>query len=484
MKHFLAMSRKKKIIVSILCLLALYLIYLILGATLPFLGSPDVSQHYKDSFNISKFYGDAEGVDRACVIESSQDALDIRLHMIEQAQEELAISSFSIKADRSCREITSALYAAAKRGVNIKIIVDGLTGTIDMKDDIMYYALGSHPNVEIRYYNTLNLLKPWTVNGRLHDKYILVDHKLLLLGGRNISNYFLGEYNLNVLSYDRDIFVYNTAFDSDHRDDSVITQVWDYFDKIWDCEYSKTVFNSKKYTKKVLASTVSLENEYESLKKDRPELFKAVDYTIITVPTNKITLISNPIHIMTKEPYVWYELTQLMRNAKKRVYIHTPYAVLNGDMYDELTRINELVPDVQMLINSRAGGDNFCASSDYTLNKKKLLKTGIQIHEFQGAHSMHDKSLLIDDDISVIGSYNLDMRSTYLDTEVMLVVHGTEFNQQLQSCIDAMEAQSLPVLPDGSYGTNGDVIPLTMSTGKKMLFGISSVVFQLFRYLL
>lgn len=485
MKRFHAMSRKRQILISILLLLGVYLLYVIVSATIPFMGSPEVSQEYKDNFEIQNFYSDTIGIDRAAIVETSQDALDFRLHMIEQAKSDIAISSFSIKHDQSCHEIASAILAAAQRGVNVKIIVDGLTGYIDMDDDPIYYALGTHPNIEIRYYNKISLLRPWTANGRLHDKYFLIDDKLLLLGGRNISDYFLGEYNLKSLSYDRDIFVYNTEAGFGNKQ-SVIYEVWDYFDTIWDCEYSEPVFDSiaNRKKEKVETAKVSLEHLYQTLKTERAELFTSIDYTAVTVPTNKITLVSNPIHIMSKQPYVLYELGELMKNAKQRVYIQTPYAVLNRDMYDLITDINNTVPEFKMLINSRAGGDNFCASSDYTWNQSKILKTGVSIYEFQGAYSMHNKSLLIDDDISVIGSYNLDMRSTYLDTEVMLVVHSKELNQQLESCIYAMEAQSLPVNEDGAYGTNGDVTALTLSTKKKALFGISSVVFQLFRYLL
>lgn len=46
---------------------------------------------------------------------------------------------------------------------------------------------------------------------------------------------------------------------------------------------------------------------------------------------------------------------------------------------------------------------------------------------------VHTKAVLLDDRLSVVGSYNLDMRSTYLDTELMLVIDSKELNQQIQS---------------------------------------------------
>lgn len=486
MKKLKHMSVRKRILTSILFLIITYLIYFILCITIPFIRSPDVSREYKESFHIQKFFSDMVSVDRASIIESSQDALDIRLQILEEAKERIAISSFSIKNDRSSKEVMSCVLAAANRGVQVDILVDGLRGYIDMEDDPIFYALGSHPNVEIRFYNMFSFLRPWTGNGRMHDKYILIDDKLLLLGGRNISNYFIGEYNTSVLSYDRDILVYNTAASSKASKESVITQVWDYFMTVWDCEYSEQVFDTidKKDEKTVARAYDTLEQIYQSIKTKRATLFTPLDYTRLTVATNKITLVSNPIHIMSKQPYVWYELSELMKHATKRVYIQTPYAVLNQDMYQDLEEIQASVPSFKMLLNSRAVGDNFVASSDYTMNRARIIKTGVKIYEFQGKYSMHDKSMLIDDNISVIGSYNLDMRSTYLDTEVMLVVHGKEFNQLLEDCIQAMEDQALPVLADGSYGENKDVKAVLLSTEKKMLFGVCSVVFQLFRYLI
>lgn len=45
-----------------------------------------------------------------------------------------------------------------------------------------------------------------------------------------------------------------------------------------------------------------------------------------------------------------------------------------------------------------------------------------------GDHSCHAKAVLIDDRMSIVGSYNLDMRSTYQDTELMLAVDSKELN--------------------------------------------------------
>lgn len=476
-----------KVLKILLFTFLIYLLYFIIGVTIPFIRMQKVSDDFKSNFSIDDFYQDSIGVDRAMVVEDSNDALSLRLHMINEAKESIIFSTFSIKQDKVCEEIFSAIYAAAERGVQILILGDGLSCSVDMGKNPMYYAIGTHPNIEIRFYNNLNLLKPWTFNGRMHDKYIIIDDKLLLLGGRNTSSYFLGDSNTGHLSYDRDIFVYNTAANTEQSKNSVIADVTDYFYSVWNLDENEIEFDKIPSSKKkqVAAAHEMYKETFARLQIEQPELFQPFDYTKITVPTNKITLISNPTHIMSKEPYILYQLYELMKQAKERVWIQSPYLVLNDDMYEMFHTLQKEVKDFRVLLNSTAVGDNFMASSDYTFNRKKVIATGANLYEFQGTRSTHNKSVIIDDDIAVIGSFNYDMRSVYLDTEVMLVVNGTEFTKQLASYIETMQQElALPVLSDGSYGTNGNVVPAKMSTFHKIIYPITSVVFQLFRYLL
>lgn len=480
------MLRKNRKILTgfFLCLL----VYIAAGALFPFIRTKQVSQEFKDSFQISSFYGnEGKSVDRAAIVETSMDALSSRIQMIHQAKERIVLSTFDIRPGESCDDIFSSVLEAADRGVQVQILVDGLYGSLHMKGEACFYALGSHPNVEIRFYNIPSLAAPWTINGRMHDKYIIIDDKLLLMGGRNTFDYFLGEYNLERLSYDRDVLVYNTASGISRSSDSVIHQADAYFQAMWDKPYCKTVFDSIPlfFHDSANAAREEYRAHYIQMAKQMPELIVSdFDYTPVTVSIKKATWISNPTHIYAKEPWVFYQLQELMANAKERNYIHTPYAVFSSDMYQAMSEICTQVPDTTMLLNSTAVGDNFMASSDYTLNRKHILKTGLKLYEYQGDHSSHGKSVLIDHDLSVIGSYNLDMRSTYVDTEVMLVIHGEEFNNMLEANILSMQASSVKVTLDETYEnpSNVEIKPLTSS--KKRLFSITSRLFQLIRYLI
>lgn len=460
-------------------------LYVVLGALLPFANTKQVDEMFARAFTPEKFYGSSDtSVDRAAIVETSTDALTKRMQMIHQAKERIVLSTFDIRDGTSVNDIFSALWEAAERGVSVKILVDGMYGALHMSENPLYYAISQSPNVEIRFYNIPNPLKPWTINGRMHDKYLLVDNQYLILGGRNTFDYFLGEYNLKKLSYDRDVFIWNTAAE-DGEQSSVLFQVNDYFQTIWDSGYCKPVFSKSPghLKKEIEVSRETLRKHYQDAVTKVPDFaLDAPDFYSATLPIQKATLISNPIQPLGKEPYIWYQLNQLMQRAEKRVYIHTPYAVFSKDMYRDASNIK--VPQFTMLVNSTAVGDNFMASSDYTRNRSKILETGITLYEYFGDLSSHGKSVLIDHDLSLIGSYNVDMRSTYVNTEVMLVIHGEEFNKELERNILAMEQEALKVNSDGTYEPNPNVNYQELTQTKKFLFSITSRLFQLFRYLI
>lgn len=368
--------------ISLLC----FFLYIVLGALLPFGAVKNETGNLTDE--ISRFYGESEEKERAALIEENEDALLTRLSMIEEAEEEIILSTFDIRTGNSTTDVFSALIAAADRGVAVKIYVDGLYGMIHMRGRELFEAAGSHENVEIRFYNEPNLLRPWTVNGRMHDKYLIVDDHFLLMGGRNMFDYFLGEGDSNVRGNDMEVLIWQ---EDNGKGTGAIAQVKAYFSQIWNQKYSKAVFEDKsgKGTQQELAR---LRNHYITMKKQ--EKFPVSEnWKTRTVEIENALLVTNPNHIMKKSPDVWYTLYELMRQAKESVIIQTPYAVFSKEMYEGIAQIAKNVPETKLLINSRAAGDNLVASADYTKNWTHIVQTGMPVYEYQGEHSCHGNAL-------------------------------------------------------------------------------------------
>jgi len=349
---------------------------------------------------------------------------------------------------------------AADRGVHIRLLVDGMESWIDMEGNPYFYGLSSHENVEIKLYNKANPLKPWKMMGRMHDKYLIADGKRYILGGRNTHNYFLGDFPGHK-NYDRDVLV---VCDEPEKENSV-NQLLEYFETIWEQEDSGYFHDNKKLAnrKSVKNAVLELQNGYQKYFEENKERICDTDYTDETFETEKIALVSNPIHTGSKEPVVWYQLGELMKNAKNRVKIHTPYIICNDMMYNTWEEIAENVSDFSIMTNSVANNGNPFGAADYAKNRNRILSTGINIWEYEGGYSYHGKSILIDDDLSVIGSFNMDMRSAYLDTELMLVIRSKDINKQLEEGMMEYERVSRQVLEDGTYRDPYHVEPIELT---------------------
>ena len=474
-KHFLAHK--------LLCLVLLIFVYLITGATVPFMRFPKLRPETAGEFDPSAFRNGVPGADRAALLETNESAWEERIRLMARARERIVLSTFDMRPGESTMDILAMLLERADKGVQVQILVDGFSGAIRMEGKALFYVLSSHPNVEIRIYNPMNPLFPWKLQGRMHDKYVIVDDQAYILGGRNTFDYFIGTYTDKNVSRDREVLIYNT------KPGSMETSLWEleeYFQQVWNLEVCKPFHNDEGLAQKekVKEQRALLEERYVQLKEKAPELFDMEwDYEQHTYEAGSIRLISNPTGIYAKEPVVFYKLVQLMKEAGERVVIQSPYVVCNAYMCEQLTSLKEAVPDVKILLNSVENGDNFVASSDYLRNKDKILNTGIPLFEYDGGISNHAKSILIDDDLSVIGSYNLDLRSSYLDTELMLVVESRELNQELGGYMEEMEADSRRALPDGTYEVPEHVTVEEVPFWKRAAWSVVGFLLQPFRML-
>ena len=240
--------------------------------------------------------------------------------------------------------------------------------------------------------------------GRMHDKYLIADGKRYILGGRNTYNYFLGDFPGHK-NYDRDVLV---VCDEPEKENSV-NQLSEYFETIWNQEDSGYFHNNKKLAnrKSVKNAVLELQNSYQKYFEENKERICETNYTDETFETEKITLVSNPIHTGSKEPVVWYQLGELMKNAKNRVKIHTPYIICNDMMYNTygIRTIGEL------------------ARTDPSFLERQLGKMGLVIYSF--ANGWDDSPVSAEGyqaPIKSIGNSTMTPRDLENDQDVQIIL--------------------------------------------------------------
>ena len=186
-------------------------------------------------------------------------------------------------------------------------------------------------------------------------------------------------------------------------------------------------------------------------------------------------MLSNPIEAENKEPYMWYAITQLMKQGNHTTIV-TPYIICGKEMYSDLTNLTQKNKKIDIITNDVASGANPWGCSDYLNQKKKIWNTGVQVYEYMSEHSSHTKALLIDDDMSLVGSYNMDMRSTYQDTELMLAVDSKELNKRMRQEIEENKTYSKTIGTNKEYIYGENYVPKELGIGKKIMYGIFRMI--------
>lgn len=413
---------------------------------------------------------ESSATERVLNIEDNTDALVWRLRLINSAKENLVLVTFDFRDDNSGNDIMSALYDAAERGVEVKILVDGMNEYLYLKDSETFATLAAHENVEVKVYNPISFVKLWKDNYRMHDKYVIADDFAYIFGGRNTDDLFLGDYQ-DWHNEDRDILVYEETPGGGES----IQELNTYFETIWNSSYCK-VFSGKS------GDDEGLKSHFLEVQTLYPEAYTETDWEEETFAVNSIELCTNSIEAGNKYPALWERMVEEMKNAEQ-ITVQTPYIICSSAMYDDLAEICETA-ELEIIINAVEIGSNPFGCTDYLNQKKNIQKTGLTTYEYTGEHAQHTKAVLIDDNISIVGSCNFDMRSVYIDTEMMLIIDSEELNSRLRDVTEDLKASSVCVSPDGTETEGQDYEAIEISTGKKITYNIMRAITLPIRHLL
>ena len=414
--------------------------------------------------------------DRVKAIGNPTEALAVRLSMVRAAEDYVDVVYYAIDTDESSQAFLSELVDAADRGVKIRLMVDGKMGGLPKK---YRRALASHPNIEFGRYNPVKIYRPWTLFEGLHDKIILVDNKYALTGGRNVGDpYFAMANPLAANKHDWDIFMVKDSSDGPL---SIVDAIESYYEDLWTNKLNRQVKAKKSDPEKIQ----ELLADGKIFLADKGDLYNRPisDFVDATFPAKRIKVFHNPLEARfgKNEAWVLNDLTDLASQATTSAYVQTPYATGTKPIMDFLSVLGENL-DTTFITNSLYSANNIMASPNYLFQRKKFLDTGINIYEYLGEESIHGKALVFDDQITLVGSFNMDSRSVNLNTETMVVVDSPAFTQDFLSQIQPTMDQSLQVGWDNKFIQREGFDEPEVERGKKTKFFMAYVLFRLIQF--
>lgn len=305
------------------------------------------------------------------------DGYDLFKGMIEEidkAEKYIFLEYFIVASGVMLDELIEHLELAASRNVEIKFIYDYVGCNVPKvlsKKDLA--RLRSIPNCEIVSYNPPGISLNLGINYRDHRKILLVDGCVAFVGGINIADEYIHE---------KDRFGF-------WRDNGMKI--------VGDACYNYLILFAKNW---YMTTNTKLEiDKYKSNKQ-----FNSLAGYIFPFgdgPHNKL----NPAYDL----YI-----KLIENAKKSIYISTPYLIIDNIFLKAIA--NQAKSGVEVIFLVPEIADKKLVYLMTENNFTEILNAGGKIYKFKGGFN-HAKTLVVDDEYAIVGTVNVDYRSMFLHFE-------------------------------------------------------------------
>ena len=167
-----------------------------------------------------------------------------------------------------------------------------------------------------------------------------------------------------------------------------------------------------------------------------PELKGSYNQEESPIRDSEVKILDRTSIVSTATDEIGPKLLNLVKSAKKKILIENPYIVLSQPMLDSLKDAGERGVEIILGTNSPASTDSDVTQAFFLEDWPKVLATtpNMKMFVITGERKLHAKSAVIDDEASLVSTYNLDLLSTEINSEVGALIWGKEFaNDQMKS---------------------------------------------------
>ena len=329
----------------------------------------------------------------------AHDLFDRLIQDIDDAKEHLFLEFYIIDPQGRVNEVLEAIIRAAKRGVDCRLLADDFGSKTFLKSHWPRSMMQVGVRVEASL--SVGLLKSVSkrTDLRNHRKIIVIDQSIGYTGSLNLADpdYFKRDANVGawvdiMIRLEGHIVsslavVFNTDFIFDH--------VGTDFDK----------------------------SDIMKLPQNTPNENFARDAVLQLIPSGPESYSS----------LIYEVIVSAIFGAQKRITITTPYFVPDEAIVLALCNAAKRGLEVRVILPHKV--DSLMARFAGQAVFSEMLRAGVQIYRYQGG-MLHTKSILIDDDISFVGTVNVDMRSFYLNLEITMAVYDRFFHKALSRVVE------------------------------------------------
>ena len=346
------------------------------------------TEHYKDMIYLHLRNNDAV-LTQDNDVEIFNDGaakFDALIQDLELAKDHIHFQYYIIRLDNLGKRILEVLIRKAKQGVQVRVLYDDM-GSRNLRKRHFKELIEHGGQVEAFFPAILPLINP-RLNYRNHRKIVVIDGRIGYLGGFNIGDEYLGLKKKFGYWRDTHLRIEGSAL---HPIQTRFILDWNQASANQDIEYDDKYFPIIPLKGSVSMQIVSSgpDSEWEQI----------------------------------KDGYL-----KMIFRAKKYIYIQTPYFIPDVSFIDALRIACLSGVDVRIMIPNKPD-HIFVYWATYS-NVGYLLKAGARIFIYDNGF-LHTKQIVVDDEVSTVGTANIDVRSFKLNFEVNAFIYDRDKSHEL-----------------------------------------------------
>jgi len=303
---------------------------------------------------------------------------------IREAKKSVDLETYIFQPDVAGRQFADAMIDAAKRGVQVRLLVDAWGGSLKKLGDELKAA-----GVTVRKYRPIRLFSIYKVGKRTHRKILVVDGKVAYTGGLGIDKRWLGNARNSKEWRDTQVRVTGPVVD---QMQAIFAEDWTYT------------------TGEILAGDAFYP------KRDRTGSMEA---QAIKVSRGDASSLSKMLYYMA------------IQSSAKTLHIQNAYFLPDNQVTDALVHAVARGVDVRVMVPGRhidLPMVRFASWKHYG----ELLRGGVKIYEYRPT-MLHNKTVVVDGIFSTIGSINFDARSLMANAEESLAFYDRGFAEKMEA---------------------------------------------------
>ena len=400
------------------------------------------------------------------ILDTGRQAFLQRAALIEAAERSIDAQYYIWNSDRTGGYLARRLLLAADRGVRVRLLLDDIN--IGGRDAVIA-ALDRHPNIDIRIYNPMAAragIGKWLgfigdfqrLNRRMHNKTFVVDAAFGVVGGRNIGDEYF-DLHPTMNHRDRDVLTAGPlVHDISANFDAYWNNAWSYpiellasgavDDETLGMQLEQARAAAADMTGIAHAPPVDSAGGYAAVEQSLDEAVWAKGELVFDPPAQDMQEATDtPKH--TAEA-----LSRQVLGAHSEILIESAYFILGDAQLARLGQVRQKGVRVAALTNSLASNDLTTNHAGYARRRPAMLAAGLDLHELRpdasacaawielpgycsvGAVSLHAKSAVFDRETLYVGSFNINLRSIYLNGETILIIHSPLLAQRVAQDIE------------------------------------------------